>query len=151
MYGLALQACIVIKVAILGMVTSQRISVLVYMYVLVLYIIQSVIHLLCHLHTGPIISCFSSYRSSNPEHPMVYLKTDASTPTEPTPPASPLTLVLPSSVEFDIDTEIFDVTITFVNSVTSFYVQMIGSDYSVSCVLGPPLYYSIHSMCLDLC
>ncbi len=66
---------------------------------------------------------------------MVYLKTDASTPTEPTPPASPLTPVLPSSVEFDIDTEIFDVTITFVNSVTSFYVQMIGSGYSVSCML----------------
>ncbi len=86
-----------------------------------MYIIMIMSNLLIALHQTSLSMC-----REIPGHPVVYLKTGASPPTP----------VLPSSVEFDSDTEIFDVTITFINSVTSFHVQMIGSDYSVSnCVL----------------
>ena len=89
----------------------------------------------CNYNYAKFVNCTASDQSllsmcrEIPGHPVVYLKTGASPPT-------PLTPVLPSSVEFDSDAEIFDVTITFINSVTSFHVQMIGSDYSVSnCVM----------------
>ena len=87
-----------------------------------------------------------------PDHPVLFLKDlppeeRPSSFTQPKPSThetvSSLPLTLPGTVKFTSEEEVFDVTVTYISSVTSFYVQIYGKNHSVSTLTLSPCVYSI--------
>ena len=90
----------------------------------------------CRMHTHT----HTTHREI-PDHPVLYLKdlppeerpSSFSQPKSSAPKTvSSLPLTLPGTVGFTSEDEVFDVTVTHISGVTSFYVQIFGKDHSVS-------------------